>query len=791
MDPKALRELFTALRERSKGTLARVEFAKADLRGAHLLRADLVNADLREARLDHANLEGARLGGARLQAASLCGASLNGADLTEADLQGADLAEARVEGACLAGADLRGARLELIAGQPATLSGARIDLAMCQRSGLSDAAIIQWWRVGAALVDLDSFSEAVQRACQLVDVADDEGPLESRRLIEAELSARQQRLRKSQSIPPSNQRLAAWTQLSQPPPAIKEMASEGDALVLHVPALPALGLDADELPPPSLSRPTSPAFQPGEKLFGARLLEQIGSGENGSVWRAELSDGQVVAIKCFDPSRATPGLGAPAFRRAVRALSRVMAAGSTVAVPKLYCVARNELSFVMEYYANGTATGIPALGWGVQRSLEFFEQLCREVEALHELGMVHRCIKPNNILIDAELRPVLTDLNGVDLQELAARGEYRLYAAPEELTGMGTESPTADIYSLGRVLHFLLLGTDPAPQLQDIPPLDSLTAAPVGLVRIIRKATVRDASMRYQWVSELLADLRQHEESDRVGLARSGPAPGEFFHALSSLPPAAPGPVAAPARATRTPQAATARPLDTPAAQEARAAAKARGPALSPALRRSLGLTGLAGLTVCVGFLLLVPTPGDQAASVLGVALTVSVALATVLIQVKGLRPGLFNLALAGLIVAVLLPAEPERIVLLRWRHTLSHGRPDQRALVARELARRAYRSFDGVDLSLADLSGADLGRVSLRNANLRGANLIGAVLHEADLGRADVSQANLTRADLFGSNAPDARGWPQAICDGATVMPTGWSCNDGQPGPAATSAEP
>lgn len=796
MDPEALRELFSALRERSKGTPQPVELTNADLRGARLLRADLVEAELSGSQLDHSNLEGAQLGRARLIAAPLCGASLNGADLTEANLQTADLSEARLEGACLAGADLRGACLARIGGQPASLSGARIDLSMCERSRLSDAEVIQWWRIGATLVDLDLFSEAVRRACRVVDGADEQGPLERRRLIEEELTARRQRLRQAQSRPRPSQRLAAWTQLLQPPVlqslAIQNLTREGESLVLHTPTGPASGSGGDDLPPPSLSRPVTPSYRAGDKLLGAYLLKQIGSGESGSVWKAELSDGQIVAVKYFDPSRATPGLGAPAFRRGVRALNRIMAAGSAVIVPKLYCVARNELSFVMEYCANGTVTGIPALGWGVARSLDFFKRLCRQVAALHELGMVHRCIKPNNVLIDPEFKPVLTDLNGVDLQQLALtrRGNYRLYAAPEELAGLGTESPTADIYSLGRVLHFLLLGADPSEPVHDVPSLDSLAAAPVWLVRIIRKATVCNAAMRYQRASELLLDLERHEQTDSVGLLLSSSVAADSSHVPSSLVPQALGLGRAPLRIKWPPQEAiVALPAKAEAPPVATKDPKFGDFTLSAALRRRLGLAGICGVAACVGFLLLVPAPDHQAASILGITLALSLALSTVLIQVRGPRSDLFNLALTSLVLTFSLQAEPDRIVLLRWKYTLNHGKPDERALVARSLARRAYRNFAGADLSATDLSGADLGRVSFRDANLRAANLTGAILQEADLQGADLTWANLTRADLFGSNVSGARGFPATICDRATILPSGWICNAGQPAPAEKTA--
>ncbi len=779
MDPQALRELFEILRQRSKGALVVAAFPGADLRGSHLLRADLVGADLSAAQLDHSTLEGAQLGAARLVEASLRGVSLNGADLTDADLRGADLSGARVEGACLAGADLRGARCERILGQPASLAGTTIDSKMCERSGLSDAGIIAWWRDGARLADIEAFSDTVRRACLEMPDAVDERQPDSRRVLDAELSARRQRLHRSKSIPPSARRVADWVQLSQPPPAIIEAAELPGSLVLQLPPVDLTQLEEDEEAPPSLSHPTPRAYREGETLLGARLVEQLGSGQSGVVWRAELGDGTVVAVKYFDRTRATLGLAAPAFRRSVRLLSRVMLADAKVAVPKLYCVARNELTVVMEYFPNGTVAGVPALGWGTAELVKFFEQLCREVAALHDLGMVHRSIKPNNILIDAELGPVLADPDGVDLEEAGKEGpsDYRLYSAPEELTGMGTQSPTADVYSLGRILHFLLLGTDPSLQAHDIAPLDSLTKAPEGLVRIIRKATARDAVLRYQWVSELIADLQHYEQPAAVGLARQGPAPGEFFLGLSSLPPGAP---------SMPPAAPTAKAAGAPAAPKPAARQAASSPSR---LQRRLGFAGAYGLAACLVYLLVEAAPTPAAASALGIALTLSLALLTLLYPALGARPRLFSAALAGLVAALLLQVEPDRIVLVRWKYTLGHGHPGLRAQVARHLAAYASRDMDGVDLSLANLSRADLSRVSFRNANLSKADFTDASLQDADLEGANVSEANLAEADLFGSNIARAQGWSRAHCGPSTVMPTGWDCLNGSPEPEEATA--
>lgn len=784
MDPKALRDLFSVLRQRGKGQLILASFPGADLRGAHLLRADLVGADLSGALLDHSNLEGARLGGARLLEASLKGVGLNGADLTGADLRGANLSTARLEGACLAGADLSGARLEGIVGQPGSLSGARLDWAGCQLSGFTDAMIIAWWRDGASLTDIDEFSDTVRRACLEVADALDERQPDSRRVFDAELAARRQRLQRSQSIPPSSRRAADWTRLSHPPPTIVEAPATPETLILKLPPIDLSSLDVDEQAPPSLSRPQTRAYREGETLLGARLLERIGGGEAGSVWRAELPGGQAVAVKYFDQARRSLGLGAPAFRRSLRSLSRVVLADGKVAIPKLYCVARNELTVVMEYFPNGNLASVPALGWGIADSLKFFGQLCRELQSLHDLGLVHRCLKPNNVLIDADLKPVLADPNGVDLEELGAdhHSDYRIYAAPEELTGMGTQSPTADLYSLGRLLHFLLLGRDPAPQTHDIPPLDSLVNAPEGLVRIVRKATVRDASMRYQWVAELLEDLARYEQPESVGLAKQGPAPGQFFSELSSLPPAAPvveaQPKRAPAQTTR-PREATRPPPKAPANESA----------VDWVPPRLVAYAGLALIVGCLAYVGAVPVPRPDVVPWLGGALTLGIALATFLIPPLGQKPRSFSLALAAMVAALVWQVEPGQLVLLRWKHTLERGHPAQRAQVVRHMARSGYRELGGVDLSLADLSGADLGRISLVGANLSKANLTGAVLTEARLTGANVTQANVSRADLFGSDIFQAKGWQQAFCSGTTEMPSLWQCRDGRPALRAVDA--
>jgi serine/threonine protein kinase len=165
-------------------------------------------------------------------------------------------------------------------------------------------------------------------------------------------------------------------------------------------------------------------------------------------------------------------------------------------------------------------------------------KLCRIVDRAHGVGALHRCLKPGNVLLDADLNPLLADFDIVDLPTLAAEsravGGYAAYAAPEELLGQGTQSPTADVYSLGRVLHYLLLGEEPPIVGGDGHAFDELREQPAGLVRIIRKCTTRAPGARYQQVEELIADLGRYEESDIVGLA-AAPDAANVPQRVSSL----------------------------------------------------------------------------------------------------------------------------------------------------------------------------------------------------------------------------------------------------------------
>jgi serine/threonine-protein kinase len=165
--------------------------------------------------------------------------------------------------------------------------------------------------------------------------------------------------------------------------------------------------------------------------------------------------------------------------------------------------------------------------------------------------MVHRDIKPQNILIDAEGRAKLTDF-GISRQleqdGMTATGRVlgtTDYVAPEQAMGRKVD-PRSDIYSLGVVLYEMLVGQVPFhadsqvgvamkhvnEELPDVQRRRPEVSAAVALV--VERATAKDPGERYQQVGEMIDDLSTALE---VEAARAGSTSGEATTVLEAVPP--------------------------------------------------------------------------------------------------------------------------------------------------------------------------------------------------------------------------------------------------------------
>ncbi|HZO06342.1 MAG TPA: protein kinase [Solirubrobacterales bacterium] len=187
-----------------------------------------------------------------------------------------------------------------------------------------------------------------------------------------------------------------------------------------------------------------------------------------------------------------------------------------------------------------------------QEALAYAIEIARGLTVAHARNMVHRDIKPQNVLIDAEGRAKLTDF-GISRQleqdGMTATGRVlgtTDYVAPEQAMGMAVD-PRSDIYSLGVVLYEMLIGQVPfhadsqvgvamkhvneeLPDVQQRRPEVSAAAA-----LVVERSTAKDPDERYQEVGEMIDDLSTALE---VEAARAGSSTGEATSVLQAVPPA-------------------------------------------------------------------------------------------------------------------------------------------------------------------------------------------------------------------------------------------------------------
>jgi serine/threonine-protein kinase len=186
-----------------------------------------------------------------------------------------------------------------------------------------------------------------------------------------------------------------------------------------------------------------------------------------------------------------------------------------------------------------------------QEAIAYAIEIGRGLSVAHARNMVHRDIKPQNILIDAEGRAKLTDF-GISRQleqdGMTATGRVlgtTDYVAPEQAMGRKVD-PRTDIYSLGVVLYEMLVGQVPFAadsqvgvamkhvneELPDVQRRRPDVSAAVALV--VERSTAKDPAERYQQVSEMIDDLSTALE---VEAARAGSTTGEATSVLDAVPP--------------------------------------------------------------------------------------------------------------------------------------------------------------------------------------------------------------------------------------------------------------
>src|SRR5881628_3279258 len=256
------------------------------------------------------------------------------------------------------------------------------------------------------------------------------------------------------------------------------------------------------------------------------LLDEIGSGGFGRVFRArDLGLEREVAIKVLHPS-LTADLGVvERFRREAQLAAKLRHPN----VVSIYDImGRAGLQwYTMELVPGANlAQLVERQGpLSVERTVRLLEEALSALEQAHAQGLVHRDLKPENMLIEPDGRLRITDfglalaLRGDRFGGATSRSGTPQFAAPEQLLGERVDQ-RADLYSLGAVAYFALLGwapfqgatpqavlarqtTDEAPALHAIRP-----EVPRELEAVLRRAVLSNPAARYQSAQEFREALR-------------------------------------------------------------------------------------------------------------------------------------------------------------------------------------------------------------------------------------------------------------------------------------------
>ncbi|MFO0830033.1 MAG: protein kinase [Phycisphaerales bacterium] len=300
-----------------------------------------------------------------------------------------------------------------------------------------------------------------------------------------------------------------------------------------------------------------------ETIGGIRLLRRIAVGGMGVVYEAEQASPQRrVAIKLIPP-----GLLTDANLRRFQLEADVLGRLNHPAIAKLHYAGIHSLQgedgfpyFVMELVdgARPITTYSFQNGLSYNKRISLFIECCRAIAEAHRHGVIHRDIKPGNLLVSGAGAAKVIDfgiarLENSDLgltpptEESSWIGTIE-YAAPERLQGAGSPSDTrTDVYSLGVVLHELLFGTRPAATGRSgrADAGDSVSTfsgrckmirelrAPRDLATVLARSLASDPERRYASASELADDLDRWGRGLPV-LAGEPGAALRFLHAIST-----------------------------------------------------------------------------------------------------------------------------------------------------------------------------------------------------------------------------------------------------------------
>lgn len=291
----------------------------------------------------------------------------------------------------------------------------------------------------------------------------------------------------------------------------------------------------------------------GTTLAGFRVTDLLGKGGMGSVYKAH--DPQLerdVALKLMDPVLAHD----EAFMRRFRIEAKALAQLNNPHIVTVYALQETDqgVCIVMEFVQGTTLAEMIKTSGALEmkRALDLFRQILSAFEHAHKAGVLHRDIKPGNIMVTDSGEIRVTDFGlaklhlGPSSTVTQLTGGTLYYVSPEQLEGLAGVDQRGDIYSIGMTLFEALTGTVPFEKTESDfrtrerivkgkiqPPRSFNPSIPKHLSDFVMKAIARDPEDRFQSVEEMRVAF-ERIRADELQIA-GGSKPGGSYGRVAAI----------------------------------------------------------------------------------------------------------------------------------------------------------------------------------------------------------------------------------------------------------------
>ncbi len=296
---------------------------------------------------------------------------------------------------------------------------------------------------------------------------------------------------------------------------------------------------------PEGKQPSEHGTMPLTKAGRYELREELGRGAMGVVYKGfDPMIRRTVAIKTMRLNEEGTGMEKPELITRFQTEARAAGVLTHPNIVTVYDAGEESGVFyiTMEFVEGRSLQALmdQKQTFPLPRLIKIMDQACQALDFAHQHSIVHRDVKPANIMLTSEDIAKVTDFGTAKIMQLGTTQTGSIigtpsYMSPEQVKGKVVDG-RSDIFSLGVILYELVTGEKPFPgqnvttviykivNEEPIPPRDLDSSVHPGLSYVISKALAKNPDLRYQGCREMSEDLRNYRELSGAAEA-AGPDP--------------------------------------------------------------------------------------------------------------------------------------------------------------------------------------------------------------------------------------------------------------------------